>query len=192
MYMVQITDEMIDWLKARIPDPPRSPLGGRPLVDKRRVLRGIFWMLDNGAKWKDLPSEFGSKSTVHCWFQIWVRAGVFETIMRDAGRMVEERGAYRLYECFVDGTFGEIGDSHLFRCPALSAGRGGREMPQFSAVVHGARQVRRRSRKTESYLCATGEAGGLERLRGRTRAQQSGRGAIEITSGRYARHVRRE
>jgi transposase len=105
MYMAQITDEMIDWLIARIPDPPRSPLGGRPQVDKRRVLRGIFWMLDNGAKWKDLPSEFGSKSTVHRWFQTWVRAGVFETIMRDAGRMVEERGAYRLYECFVDGTF---------------------------------------------------------------------------------------
>jgi transposase len=69
------------------------------------VLRGIFWMLDNGAKWKDLPAEFGSKSTVHRWFQTWVREGVFEAIMRDAGRVVEERGEYRLYECFVDGTF---------------------------------------------------------------------------------------
>ncbi|NJL73410.1 MAG: IS5 family transposase [Candidatus Competibacteraceae bacterium] len=68
-------------------------------------MRGIFWILDNGAKWKDLPAEFGSKSTVHRWFQTWVRAGVFESIMRDAGRMVEERGEYRLYECFVDGTF---------------------------------------------------------------------------------------
>lgn len=62
-------------------------------------------MLDNGAKWKDFPAEFGSKSTVHRWLQTWVREGVFEAIMRDAGRMVEERGAYRLYECFVDGTF---------------------------------------------------------------------------------------
>lgn len=62
-------------------------------------------MLDNGAKWKDLPSEFGSKSTVHRWFQTWVHQGVFESILRDAGRVVEERGEYRLYECFVDGTF---------------------------------------------------------------------------------------
>ncbi len=34
-----------------------------------------------------------------------MREGVFETIMRDAGRLVEERGGYRLYECFVDATF---------------------------------------------------------------------------------------
>jgi transposase len=103
--MAQLTEELIDWLIARIPDPPRNPQGGRPPVDKRQVLRGIFWMLDNGAKWKDLPAEFGSKSTVHRWFQTWVREGVFEAIMRDAGRVVEERGEYRLYECFVDGTF---------------------------------------------------------------------------------------
>ncbi|MCB9851882.1 MAG: IS5 family transposase [Phycisphaerales bacterium] len=42
---------------------------------------------------------------MHRWFQIWVRDGVFETIMRDAGRLVEERDGYRLYECFIDGTF---------------------------------------------------------------------------------------
>ena len=65
----------------------------------------IFWILDNGAKWKDLPAEYGSKSTVHRWFKKWVETGVFESIMRDAGRCVEERGEYRLYECFVDATF---------------------------------------------------------------------------------------
>jgi transposase len=75
-------------LIARIPDSPRNPLGGHPAVDKRQVLRGIFWMLDNGAKWKGLPAEFGSKSTVHRWFQTWVRQGVFESIMRDVGRVV--------------------------------------------------------------------------------------------------------
>jgi transposase len=103
--MLVITDEELDWICERIPDPPRSPLGGRPPVDKRTVVAGIFWILDNGAKWKDLPAEFGSKSTVHRWFQRWVRAGVFEAIMRDAGRCVEERGGYRLYECFLDATF---------------------------------------------------------------------------------------
>jgi transposase len=102
---MQLTDSHLDWLLARIPDSPRNPMGGRPAADKRQVLRGIFWMLDNGAKWKDLPAEFGTKSTVHRWFQTWVREGVFENIMRDAGRVVEERGEYRLYECFVDGTF---------------------------------------------------------------------------------------
>ena len=103
--MLRLTDTQLDWLAQRIPDPPRSPLGGRPPADKRKVLQGIFWMLDNGAKWKDLPAKFGSKSTVHRWFQKWVHDGVFESIMRDAGRLVEERGGYKLYECFIDGTF---------------------------------------------------------------------------------------
>jgi len=62
-------------------------------------------VLDNGAKWKDLPDRFGSKSTVHRWFKRWVDEGVFETIMRDAGRCVEERDGFKLYECFIDGTF---------------------------------------------------------------------------------------
>jgi len=103
--MLKLTDAQLDWVCERIPDAPTNPQGGRPPADKRKVVQGIFWMLDNGAKWKDLPPEYGAKSTVHRWFQTWVREGVLEAILRDAGRMVEQRGAYKLYECFVDGTF---------------------------------------------------------------------------------------
>ena len=103
--MLKLPDEVFEWLLARLPDPPISPKGGRPPLDKAKALRGIFWILDNGAKWKDLPREFGSKSAVHRYFQRWVRAGVFEQLLCDAGRLVEERDGYRLYECFVDGTF---------------------------------------------------------------------------------------
>lgn len=103
--MLTLTDEQLDWLCQRIPDPPRDPRGGRPPADKHRVVRGIFWMLDNAAKWKDLPRRFGSKSTVHRWFKTWAEQGVFEAIMRDAGRCVETRDGFKLYECFIDGTF---------------------------------------------------------------------------------------
>ena len=103
--MMRLTEEQVDWLAERIPDVPRTRNGGRPPADKKQVIRGIFWILDNGAKWKDLPRQFGSKSTVHRWFQTWTRDGVFERIMRDAGRCVEERDGFKLYECFIDGTF---------------------------------------------------------------------------------------
>ena len=102
---MRLTDEQLEWLADRVPDAPVSPKGGRPATDKRNALRGIFWILDNGAKWKDLPRRFGSKSAVHRWFTHWVQSGVFENIMRDAGELVEERGGFRLYECFVDATF---------------------------------------------------------------------------------------
>ena len=102
---MRLSDEQVEWLAERVPDAPVSPRGGRPAMDKRQALRGIFWILDNGAKWKDLPGHFGSKSSVHKYFTLWVRSGVFENIMRDAGQLVEERGGYRLYECFIDATF---------------------------------------------------------------------------------------
>jgi transposase len=102
---MRLTDEQLDWICERVPDAPRHPLGGRPPTDKRKVVAGIFWILDNGAKWKDLPREFGSKSAVHRHFKRWVEAGVFERIMRDSGRLVEDRGEYRLYECYIDATF---------------------------------------------------------------------------------------
>lgn len=103
--MLTLTDEQLDWLSQRIPDHPISPKGGRPPVEKRQAIAGIFWVLDNGAKWKDLPEHFGSKSAVHRWFKKWVEDGVFEQLMRDAGECVEERDGYKLYECYIDGTF---------------------------------------------------------------------------------------
>jgi transposase len=60
--MLTLTDEQLDWLLERIPDPAKNPKGGRPAEEKRKVVQGIFWMLDNGAKWKDLPRRFGAKS----------------------------------------------------------------------------------------------------------------------------------
>ena len=103
--MLILTEQQLDWVCARLPEHTRSPLGGRPPADKRLTVAGIFWILDNGAKWKDLPEEFGSKSTVHRWFKTWVQEGAFELMMREAGRLVDERGGYRLYECFIDATF---------------------------------------------------------------------------------------
>ena len=102
---MRLTERQLEWLAARVPDAPVNPKGGRPAMDKRKALRGIFWILDNGAKWKDLPREFGAKSAVHKYFTTWVKSGVFEDIMRDAGELVEERNGFKLYECFVDATF---------------------------------------------------------------------------------------
>ena len=60
---MRLTDQKLDLLAQRVPDAPRSSMGGRPAIDKRRALRCIFWILDNGAKWNYLPRRFGSKSS---------------------------------------------------------------------------------------------------------------------------------
>ena len=88
-----------------LPDDPARPKGGRPRTDKRKAIAGIFWILDNGAKWKDLPAEFGTKSSVHRAFQRWANLGAFEQLLAEIGAMVEQRDGFKLYECYIDGTF---------------------------------------------------------------------------------------
>src|SRR5450432_4442580 len=88
-----------------LPDHPARPWGGRPRTDKRKASAGIFWTLDNGAKSKDLPSAFGTKSSGHRAFQRWVRIGAFEVLLAAVGSIVKERKGFKLYECYLDGTF---------------------------------------------------------------------------------------
>ncbi|MBY0311672.1 MAG: transposase [Phycisphaerales bacterium] len=47
---MRLSERQLDWLAERVPDAPVSSKGGRPAMDKRTALRGIFWVLDNGAK----------------------------------------------------------------------------------------------------------------------------------------------
>ncbi len=106
--MRYLTDQQLNWLSNVIPNPPVSPKGGRPPANKRQVIEGIAWIITTGAKWHELPKEFGSKSTVHRWFKKWIKQGVVEHLLAQLGRCIETRGHSRLYECCVDGGAGSI------------------------------------------------------------------------------------
>ena len=76
-----LTDEQ--WL---IVDPliPRSTAKtGRPPSDRRRMLDGIFWILNNGAPWRDLPERFGNWNSVWRRFDRWASKGVWERVFRE-------------------------------------------------------------------------------------------------------------
>ena len=60
-----------------LPNKPR----GVPRVNDRRVLNGIFWVLQSGAPWRDLPNAFGPYTTSHNRFVRWQRAGVWSRII---------------------------------------------------------------------------------------------------------------
>jgi putative transposase len=69
-----------------LPKYTRSRRGGRPRLDRRRVMDGIFYVLRTGCQWKALPREHGSGSTAHRYFQEWTERGVFGKAWR---RMLE-------------------------------------------------------------------------------------------------------
>lgn len=58
---------------------PAAPTG-RPRTNFRKALDGIIFRLRTGCQWNQLPKMFGDDSSVHRWFQRWVRDGIFESL----------------------------------------------------------------------------------------------------------------
>lgn len=59
---------------------PNKPRSVRRIND-RRVLNGIFWVLRAGTPWRDLPENYGHRTTCYNRFVRWRRAGVWDQIM---------------------------------------------------------------------------------------------------------------
>ena len=60
---------------------PYFPLAhGVPRVDDRRVVSGIIFVIKNGLRWRDAPSDYGPHKTLYNRFVRWSRLGVFDHI----------------------------------------------------------------------------------------------------------------
>jgi len=82
----RIPDVLWERIEPLLPKVRRRRKGGRPPVPFRRVLDGIFYVLRTGCRWKAVPPEFGSGSTLHRRFQQGVKRGVFRKLW-EAGLM---------------------------------------------------------------------------------------------------------
>src|ERR1700683_3356562 len=74
----ELTDYEWAAIKPMLPNKPR----GVPRVNDRRVLNGIFWVLRSGAPWRDLPDNYGTRTTCYNRFVRWRRAGVWAQLMK--------------------------------------------------------------------------------------------------------------
>ena len=70
--------------------PEDKPVGRLREVDLREVLNAIFYRIDNGVKWRNLPSDFGAWQTVYGYFRLWVRLGVWQRINETRVREVRQ------------------------------------------------------------------------------------------------------
>ncbi len=73
----RMPEKMWRQLEPLLPRYRRSRKGGRPRVNLRGVVDGIFYLLRTGCQWKALPPQFGSSSTAHRYFQEWSRRRIF-------------------------------------------------------------------------------------------------------------------
>ncbi len=60
---------------------PYFPLShGIPKVNDRRVISGIIFVIRNGLRWRDAPSDYGPHKTIYNRFIRWSAMGVFNKI----------------------------------------------------------------------------------------------------------------
>lgn len=77
---------------------------GRPRVDRRQIVDGIFWILRTGAPWRDLPEHYGKWGTVYNTFRRWSLDGTIDEILRRLrGAIADVRELDEELWC-VDGT----------------------------------------------------------------------------------------
>jgi len=103
---VELSDAQWAIIEPLLPRPKiREDKKGRPRRSDRDVLNGILWILRSGARWYDLPDRFPPYQTCHRRFQEWVRSGTFRQLLETLAKDLEDRGEFKLSECFIDATF---------------------------------------------------------------------------------------
>jgi len=85
---------------------PKYSSAGRPWKDNRAVLEGILWILKTGARWRDLPRDFGV-SPATCWrrLRLWEEQDVWLKVWRRFLGDLDKRGQLDWSESFIDGSF---------------------------------------------------------------------------------------
>ena len=76
--LVWLSDAQMERIK------PYFPLShGVARVDDRRVISGIIFVIRNGCRWRDAPSDYGPHKTIYNRFVRWSRLGVFNKIFAE-------------------------------------------------------------------------------------------------------------
>ena len=80
----RIPTQLWRFLKKHLPKPPTIKKPGRPRVNNRNVIDGIWHVLWTGCQWKAIERDwFGvSSSVLHERFQTWQKEGLFDKLFK--------------------------------------------------------------------------------------------------------------
>src|SRR5438128_10195831 len=75
------------------PERAVGPDGGRPVVDHRRVLQVLWFVLASGCRWEDVPPEMGcSGRSAQRYLQHWEELGCWHRLHADLLRLLRKAG----------------------------------------------------------------------------------------------------
>ena len=102
---------------------PHLPRGkpGKPRVDDRRVISGIFHVLKTGCRWRDCPQAYGPPTTIYNRYNRWSGRGIWRRLFEKiaASAPVAE-------ELSLDS-------SHVKAHRSAAGGKGGKRVRQSAA-----------------------------------------------------------
>ena len=78
-----ISDEQWAKLCPLLPNYKKSFKGGRPRLDKRKILEGIIYVSKHKIPWKSAPRVYGSGTSLNDYFREWSREGIFHKIYKE-------------------------------------------------------------------------------------------------------------
>ena len=96
----ELTDDRWDRIEPLLPTQSR---GGR-WADHRTVLNGMFWILNSGAHWRDMPERYGNWETVYGRYRRWTREGLIDRILERLHVSLDEYGRIDWSVFDVDGS----------------------------------------------------------------------------------------
>ena len=96
----ELTDDGWEHIAALLPTQRR---GGKR-AEHRTVLNGIFWVLNSGAQWRDLPERYGKWETIYGRYRRWTREGLFSRILARLHVSLDAQGRIDWSVFDVDGS----------------------------------------------------------------------------------------
>ena len=103
----EIPEPAWERLKAILEETYPARPTGRPRIDFRKAIDGIIFRMRTSCQWNRLPREFGDDSSVHRWFQSWVKDGVFEKLWAILVEECDELGGVDWEWQAADGCLGK-------------------------------------------------------------------------------------
>jgi transposase len=98
----ELTDQQWELLTPLFPPRPRKR--GGQWKDDRTILNGIFWRLNTGAPWRDLPDRYGIWKTVHDRFSKLRKSGLLDRLVEALQLRLDQRGLIDFDLWCVDGS----------------------------------------------------------------------------------------
>ena len=68
-----------------------SGCSGRPTIDVRQVINGIFYLNKTGCQWRMMPVDFGHWNSIYHYFRKWQKTNIWNNAMQRLNQMERKR-----------------------------------------------------------------------------------------------------